>query len=86
MKKKAVKHDQLCPFGCHMVYIFWGQFDLELLLLSYCLIAKCVTNIENKTNLTPLSVFRLSDARTRARRTGAHAKMEMLAWICDIYI
>ncbi len=43
------------------------------------------------------SVFRLSDARARARsfgilnltqavRTDPYAKMEMLAWICGIYI
>ncbi len=43
-----------------------------------------------------LSVFCLSDARTRRRsfsilnltqtiRTDLYAKMEMLAWICDIY-
>ncbi len=79
MKKKAVKHDHLCPF-------FW-QVDSELLQH----IAECVTNIENKTNLTPLSVFRLSDARacvrrsfsilnlTQAVRTDLYAKMEILA-------
>ncbi len=45
------------------------------------------------------SVFRLSDARARARRcsfgilnltqavrTDPYAKMEMLAWICGIYM
>ncbi len=53
MKKKAVKHDQLCPFDGHTVKIFWGQVDLELLPF----IAECVTNIENRRNLTPLSVL-----------------------------
>ncbi len=48
MKKKAVKHDQLCPFDDHTVYNFLGKVVLEL--LSF--IAECVTNIENKTNLT----------------------------------
>ncbi len=43
MKKKAVKHDLLCPFGGHTVKIFLGQVDLELLPF----IAECVTNIEN---------------------------------------
>ncbi len=42
-EKKAVKHDQLCPFGSHTVKIFFGQVDLELLPF----IAECVTNIEN---------------------------------------
>ncbi len=69
MKKKAVKHDQLCPFGGHTVSIFGGQVDLELLPF----IAEWVTNIENKTNLTPLSVFRLFRAHTSARRTTAHS-------------
>ncbi len=46
-----------------------GQVDLELLAF----IAECVTNIENKTNLTPLSVFRLSDARARARCACNHS-------------
>ncbi len=43
--------------------------------------------------IVSLSVFRLSDARrsfgilnlTRAVRTDLYAKMEMLAWICEIY-
>ncbi len=43
MKKKDVKHDQLCPFGGHNVSIFFGQVDLELLPF----IAECVMNIEN---------------------------------------
>ncbi len=38
---------------------FLGQVNLELLPF----IAECVTNIKNKTNLTLLSEFRLSDAR-----------------------
>ncbi len=42
MKKKAVKHDQLCPFD--------GQVDL--LLLPF--IAECITNIKNKTDLSQL--------------------------------
>ncbi len=33
MKKKAVKHDQLCPFGGHGLDCFWGKVDLELLRL-----------------------------------------------------
>ncbi len=51
MKKKTVKHDQLCPFGGQTVKICFGQVDLEL--LSF--IAECVTNIENYTN-PPLCV------------------------------
>ncbi len=43
MKEKAVKHDQLYPFGGHTVYMFFGQVDLELLPF----IAECVANIEN---------------------------------------
>ncbi len=53
MKKGAVKHDQLCPFCGHTVYIFLGQVDLEFLPF----IAECFTNIENKTKLTPFGEF-----------------------------
>ncbi len=41
------------PFGGHTVSIFFGQVDLELLPF----ITERVTNIENNTNFTPLSVF-----------------------------
>ncbi len=79
MKKKAVKHDQLCPFGGHTVEIFFGQVDLELLPF----IAECVTNIENKPNLTLLSVFRLSDARACAKPRRCTAVYHNL--ICSIF-
>ncbi len=43
MKNKAVKHDQLYPFGGHTFRFFLGHVDLELLPF----ITACVTNIEN---------------------------------------
>ncbi len=52
----------MISFVLLVVKIFLGQVDLELLPF----IAECVMNIENKTNLTPLSVFRLLGARARA--------------------
>ncbi len=52
------------------LFRFFGQVYLELLPF----IAECVTNIENKTNLTPLSEFCLSDARAHARRAGVPTK------------
>ncbi len=64
---------------------FWGG-HVDLVLLPF--FAECVTNIKNKTKLTPLSVFRLSDAPrrrsfgilnlTQSVRTDLYAKMEML--------
>ncbi len=62
MKNKAVKHDQLCPFGGHTVQIFLGKS-----IWSYCRLSLNVSRI-SKTQPTPLSVFSLSDARVCTRR------------------
>ncbi len=63
MKNKAVKHDQL-----FLLAVTLFRFSLGKSIWSYCRLSLNVSRI-SKTKPTPLSVFSLSDALARARRT-----------------
>ncbi len=64
-------------FAVTLFRFFFGKVDLELLPF----IAECVTNIENKTNLTPLVWHGAIKSRTNV--TAANVKVFILFRKCS---